>query len=418
STNPDSSGELSSLPNRKDDIPPGVRRGMRAVILTAGEAARLRGWTTNRPKGMLPLANRTILEHLVEGLRQAGVRQVTMVVGHGAEGVMSLFGDGRRYDVAITYTRQEKLTGTVDALRLGAATAQDKELRVVPGDNFVAPQGFAALLEQDGEALLASEALRWSKWGGLELEGDAVHINYEAPEAIGRLHFTGIARLAPKTIAALTGAKVRHLGQALQALLASGAMPPAVAMADAWHNIVYPWDLVGGNQIALRYLQQELAGTCEAGVTIRGAVTVGNGTRVAAGCYLQGPLSIGSGCRIGPGSVLGPSTTIGDGVEIGTHCEITDTLIMDSTTIDSFTHLQACVIGEGSYLGAHVVALPGPEEATYLQSQHSVIDRGAMVGDGCHIGDRAVLQGGCVLWRNASVDDGETVNGEFPARDN
>ena len=391
---------------------------MRAVILTAGEAARLRGWTASRPKGMLPLANRTILEHLVEGLRQAGVRQVTMVVGHGAESVMSLFGNGGRYGVAVAYARQEKLTGTLDALRLGAATAPDEELLVVPGDNFVAAQGFTALLEQEGEALLASEALRWSKWGGLELEGDAVHISYEAPEAMGRLHFTGIARLAPKTVTALISAKVRHLGQALQALLASGAVQPAVAMAEAWHNIVYPWDLIGGNQVALRYLQQELAGTCEAGVTIRGAVTIGDGTRVAAGCYLQGPLSIGSGCRIGPGSVLGPSTAIGDGVEIGTHCEIADTLIMDSNAIGSYTHLQACVIGEGSDLGAHVIALPGPEEATYLQSQHSVVDRGAMVGDGCRIGDRAVLQGGCVLWRDAAVGDGETVGGEFPAEDN
>ncbi|MDP7589852.1 MAG: sugar phosphate nucleotidyltransferase [Candidatus Poseidoniia archaeon] len=391
---------------------------MRAVILTAGEAARLRGWTASRPKGMLPLANCTILEHLVEGLRQAGVRQVTMVVGHGAESVMSLFGDGGRYDVAIVYARQEKLTGTLDALRLGAATAPDEELLVVPGDNFVAPQGFTALLEQEDEAVLASEALRWSKWGGLELEGDAVHINYDAPEAMGRLHFTGIARLTPKTVTALTSMKVRHLGQALQARLASDAASPAVAMAEAWHNIVYPWDLVGGNQVALRYLQQELAGTCEAGVTIRGAVAIGNGTRIAAGCYLQGPLSIGSGCHIGPGSVLGPSTTIGDGVEIGTHCEIADTLIMDSVAIDSYTHLQACIIGEGSDLGAHVIALPGPDEATYLQSQHSVIDRGAMVGDGCHIGDRVVLQGGCVLWRNAIVGDGETVSGEFPAREN
>ncbi len=391
---------------------------MRAVILTAGEAARLRGWTASRPKGMLPLANCTILEHLVEGLRQAGVRQVTMVVGHGAESVMSLFGDGGRYDVAIVYARQEKLTGTLDALRLGAATAPDEELLVVPGDNFVAPQGFTALLEQEDEAVLASEALRWSKWGGLELEGDAVHINYDAPEAMGRLHFTGIARLTPKTVTALTSMKVRHLGQALQARLASDAASPAVAMAEAWHNIVYPWDLVGGNQVALRYLQQELAGTCEAGVTIRGAVAIGNGTRVAAGCYLQGPLSIGSGCHIGPGSVLGPSTTIGDGVEIGTHCEIVDSLIMDSTNIDSYTHLQACIIGEGSDLGAHVIALPGPDEATYLQSQHSVIDRGAMVGDGCRIGDRVVLQGGCVLWRNAAVGDGETVSGEFPAREN
>ena len=400
--------------NRKDDILPHVRRRMRAVILTAGEAARLRSWTASRPKGMLPLANRTILEHLVAGLRDAGVRQLVLVVGHGAESVMSLFGDGGRHGVAVEYARQQELTGTLDALRLGAAAAPDEELLVVPGDNYVAPQGFTALLEQEGEALLASEALRWSKWGGLELEGDAVRLSYEEPDAVGRLHFTGIARLAPATVAKLAKSKERHIGKALQPLLADGTTQPAVAMAEAWHNIVYPWDMVGGNQVALRYLPQELAGTCEAGVMIRGAVAIGDGTRVAAGCYLQGPLAIGSGCRIGPGTVLGPSTAIGGGVEIGAHCEIADTLVMDSVSVGSYTHLQACVVGEASELGSHVVALPGPEEATYLQSQHSVVDRGAMVGDGCRIGDRVVLQGGCVLSRGAVVNDGAAVDGEFP----
>ncbi len=113
--------------------------------------------------------------------------------------------------------------------------------------------------------------------------------------------------------------------------------------------------------------------------------------------------------------MLGPSTAIGNGVEMGTHCEISDTLVMDSVSVGSYTHLQACVIGEASELGSHVVALPGPEEATYLQSQHSVVDRGAMVGDGCRIGDRAVLQGGCVLSRGAVVGVGAAVDGEFPA---
>jgi NDP-sugar pyrophosphorylase family protein len=160
------------------------------------------------------------------------------------------------------------------------------------------------------------------------------------------LHFTGIARLAPATVARLVGSDERHIGKALQPLLADGTTAPTVAMAEAWHNIVYPWDLVGGNQVALRYLPQELAGTCEAGVMIRGAVAIGEGSRIAAGCYLQGPLAIGSGCRIGPGTVLGPSTAIGDGVEMGTHCEIADTLVMDSVSVGSYTHLQACVIGE------------------------------------------------------------------------
>ena len=142
------------------------------------------------------------------------------------ESVMSLFGDGGHHGVAVEYARQKELTGTLDALRVGAAAAPDEELLVVPGDNYVAPQGFAALLEEQGEALLASEALRWSKWGGLELEGDTVRLSYETPDAVGRLHFTGIARLTPATVARLVESDERHIGKALQPLLADGTTAP------------------------------------------------------------------------------------------------------------------------------------------------------------------------------------------------
>ena len=52
---------------------------MQAIILTAGEGARLSGWTTNRPKGMISLGNRPILDYLVRGIAESGINEINMV---------------------------------------------------------------------------------------------------------------------------------------------------------------------------------------------------------------------------------------------------------------------------------------------------------------------------------------------------
>ena len=92
---------------------------MQAIILTAGEGARLGSWTANRPKGMIPLGNRPILEYLVRGVVDAGIKEINMVVGYGKNTVMSYFGDGSKFGARINYSFQEERTGTLDAMKIG-----------------------------------------------------------------------------------------------------------------------------------------------------------------------------------------------------------------------------------------------------------------------------------------------------------
>jgi bifunctional UDP-N-acetylglucosamine pyrophosphorylase/glucosamine-1-phosphate N-acetyltransferase len=67
---------------------------MECVILAAGEGTRMRPLTTERPKVMLPLANRPMLEHLVRAVTEAGITSITLVVGYGEREVREWFGDG------------------------------------------------------------------------------------------------------------------------------------------------------------------------------------------------------------------------------------------------------------------------------------------------------------------------------------
>ena len=88
---------------------------MDCVVLAAGEGRRMRPLTANRPKVMLPLANRPILEHLITAARDAGIEEFILVVGYREREVRSCFGNGERLGVRIRYVTQRHQLGTGDA---------------------------------------------------------------------------------------------------------------------------------------------------------------------------------------------------------------------------------------------------------------------------------------------------------------
>ncbi len=79
----------------------------KAVVLAAGRGTRMRELTATLPKPMIEVRGKPVLQHIVEGLRDAGVRDFLIVVGHHADAVQNFFGDGSRYNTAIQYATQE-----------------------------------------------------------------------------------------------------------------------------------------------------------------------------------------------------------------------------------------------------------------------------------------------------------------------
>ena len=90
---------------------------MECVVLAAGEGKRMRPLTARRPKVMLPVANRPMMEHLVVAARDAGITEFIFVVGYGEREVRGHFGDGSHFGIHISYVPQRQQMGTADALR-------------------------------------------------------------------------------------------------------------------------------------------------------------------------------------------------------------------------------------------------------------------------------------------------------------
>src|SRR4030043_1733362 len=130
---------------------------MKAVILAAGEGNRMHPLTYTRPKVMLPIANRPILEHLLIELKKAGVNEFTLVVGYHAETIRQHFGDGAKWGVSIDYVTQRKQLGTAHAIKMVEGLVKDKFL-LANGDVLLKADDIAKIQAKDATTLSLIEA--------------------------------------------------------------------------------------------------------------------------------------------------------------------------------------------------------------------------------------------------------------------
>ena len=112
---------------------------MKAVVLAAGKGTRLKPLTNTRPKHLIPVAGKPILEHVLLALKKAGIHEIYIIVGYRAEMIKDRFSDGSSLGLKIEYIVQPKLLGTADAIK----TAQpyvDENFLVVYGDLLFTPK--------------------------------------------------------------------------------------------------------------------------------------------------------------------------------------------------------------------------------------------------------------------------------------
>ena len=154
---------------------------MKAVILAAGEGNRMRPLTSNRPKVMLPIANKPILEHLLIEVKEAGVGEFIFIVGYCDEQVRSYFGKGDKWGVNIDYLEQRKQLGTADAIRMVEGMVDDNFL-VINGDVIVSRKDIRKLIKNAHNTMSVIEVRDPRGLGMVELSGKKVTNIYEKTE--------------------------------------------------------------------------------------------------------------------------------------------------------------------------------------------------------------------------------------------
>ncbi len=127
--------------------PSGAPR-MKAVILAAGRGTRMGGLTDDIPKPMLRVQGKPILEHILEGLREAGVEEFCIITGWKADVVERHMGDGSRWNVRINYARQQVQDGTGKAPELAKDFVSGAPFFLTYGDILVKPDTYRRMVER------------------------------------------------------------------------------------------------------------------------------------------------------------------------------------------------------------------------------------------------------------------------------
>jgi len=393
---------------------------LKAVILAAGEGNRMRPLTHTRPKVMLPVANKPILEHLLIEAKEAGIGEFILIVGYCDEQVRDYFGKGDKWGVSIAYSEQRKQLGTADAIRM-VENMVDENFLVINGDVVVGREDIGRLLNNSHNTMSVIEVKEPHGLGIVKLSKDRVISIYEKTQKPPTLMANaGLYLFTPEVFDAIARTEKSPRGEyeitdSLQ-LLINTKQGLHYQEIKSWLDLSYPWDLLPANESMLSGLESQNLGDVEENVVMKGAVAIGKNTVVRSGSYIIGPVIIGDGCDIGPNCYIRPSTAIADGCHIGAAVEIKNSIIMKGSKIPHHNYVGDSIIGERCNLGA------GTKIANLRLDKKNIqvagIDTarrklGAIIGDDVETGINASINVGCMIGNNTFIGPGVVASGSI-----
>jgi glucose-1-phosphate thymidylyltransferase len=332
---------------------------MKALVLSGGSGTRLRPFSHSMPKQLIPVANRPVLEHVLDSVRSLGIFEVGIVVGNRAAEIADVVGDGSRLGLRVTYIHQDKPRGLAHGVMVARDFLGTDDFVLYLGDN-VLDDGVidvARRFRRDRPAaqLVVHKVSDPRRYGVVELDGDgAVRRLVEKPQqprsdlaVVGVYFFTAAIHTAVAAIAPSARGEL-EITDAVQWLLDSGAPVRASEHDGYWKDVGGIADVLECNRYLLAAMPPYTAGFVDAASVLDQPVIVEPGARVIRS-RVEGPCIIGANSVI-EDSHLGPHTSIGRGCVLrATH--LSDSVVLDAARITAVRNLYGSVIGRAATVG-------------------------------------------------------------------
>ncbi|WP_128905706.1 sugar phosphate nucleotidyltransferase [Halorubrum amylolyticum] len=387
-----------------------------AVVLAGGEGSRLQPLTANRPKPLLPVGGRPILEHVFDGLIANGIDEIHLVIGYHGDRVQDRFGPTYR-GKQLEYHHQAKQLGSGHAL-LQARDALAEPFVVVNGDQLVDPDLVDDVIEAHRDAatiatigVVRTEAA--SQYGAVELtnDGEVIDLVERPTDGDYELLNAGVYAFDPVFFDVLGQAPRVEGSLSLPTVVAAAAADSELTVTGVrtegfWTDATYPWDLLEASQ---QLLEREWGRPAGEHSTEQTDCWIAEGARVHSTVTLRRPVVIDDEAVIGPGAVVGPNTVVGRNVTIGANTVVEGSVLDDDTRVGPNTTLSDCVTGQQAHIEAGVTAAGGPAAVHIQTTVHPDRRLGAVIADRAQIHSGATLCGGVLIGPNATVGDGVQV---------
>ena len=397
---------------------------MKAVLLAAGAGERLMPITATRPKHLIKVVGKPILQFSLEAVKRAGITEAIIVTHYMGDSIQSYFGDGEKLGLKLSYVEQKEILGTGNAAEV-AKPYVDGDFVLIYGDLLFGPDTVRQVLSQfkEGKAaavMAAVQVERPENYGIIEQDGEAkVKRIVEKPtegKAPSNLANAGIYVFSKGVFDKIkqTKSSVRgewELTDAITMLANEGKMVLAVQLSkDDWFDVGRPWDLLDATSWALKNMAHKVLGTIEQGAYLIGPVTVAESARIRSGAYIEGPVFIDEEADIGPNCYIRSGTSLGQKTRVGNGCEIKNSILMDGTHVGHLSYVGDSILGEKCNLGAGTIMANLRLDNGHIKMmvKNRIVDTGrrklgAILGDNVKTGINSLFMPGVKVGINSWI---------------
>jgi glucose-1-phosphate thymidylyltransferase len=366
---------------------------VKGLILSGGAGTRLRPITHTSAKQLVPIANKPILFYGIEGMRQAGIKDIGIVVGDTRAEIMAAVGDGSLWDINVTYIPQDAPLGLAHCVLIARDFLGDEDFVMYLGDNML-QQGLTEFVD-------SFEADRQAS-NGLPFQGDARPPSAQillAPVAdptsfgVAEISASGeVVRLVekpeiPPSNLALVGVYLfdATIHEAVRSIEPSGRGELEITDAIQWlidnnrrvrHEVLSGWWIDTGkkdpllecNRLVLDTLEPRVDGHVDEGSVVEGRVVIEAGAELI-NSRVRGPAIIGAGTRL-VDSYVGPYSSISSGCTIE-QAELDHSVVLEGCRLRGIPRLT------DSLLGRHTVVERSdlkPKATRLMLGDHSIVE--------------------------------------------
>ncbi|CAN5747841.1 mannose-1-phosphate guanyltransferase [soil metagenome] len=369
---------------------------MKGVIMAGGFGTRLKPLTINRPKPMVPIANRPIMEHIVALLRRHGITDLVSILYFQPEQITSYFGDGARFGVSMQYVTADADYGTAGAVRNAADLIGDDRVIVISGDvltDFDLGVAIRSHEERGAEATIALTAVENPLAFGiviLDEESGRIVRFLEKPtwgEVFSDTINTGIYILEPEALRRVAlKTNVDFSKDLFPQMLREGAGLFGHVASGYWRDIGNIDEYRTAHRDVLKgAVDLEFAG--ERRDFDGGVLWLDTGVVIGQNVGIRGTVIAGASAEVADDAVL-ENVVVGHGVRIGEGAQLRDTVLWENCRVGGRSRIVESVCARGVHIG-----------------KGASIREKCIISDSAEVGDFAIVGPNVKVWPDKVVEE-------------
>lgn len=368
---------------------------MKAVIMAGGEGTRLRPVSSNRPKPMVRLFDKPVLEHIIELLKKNGINESCLTLRYMPQIVTDHFGDGSRFGITLDSRVEETPLGTAGGVKACEDFIGDEPFLVISGDavcDFDLKKCIDFHNEKNAEVTIVLYAHPSPLEYGLVMaapDGRVERFIEKPPwdKVFTNLINTGIYIISAKVLKDIPENKTFDFAKDLfPALLAQNRGIYAYEATGYWCDI-------GSSEAYLQCGMDALSGKLSLDIGApETQQDVWSNSEIPQGVSIAPPCYIGGDVMIEPGASIGPFTILGEGSRIGKNAVISGSMI------------------DGAFIGNNVTSFGSVVCCGAAIQEGVVLGQGSIIGEGTQIGGGSVVSERVRIWPGIEIPSESRIN--------